>query len=139
MSTKDARYAISMLFVWVLALGAAVSGTVYTTIERRSIRDTAGALWITAVGPLFGAGLMGKYLILSFVRDPVKHGLWSDYDVFIYTAALLGVLLGPLGFVEGLRHAHPLHAPPHVNVTRGLLFAAWAIATCTTVLSAIYA
>jgi hypothetical protein len=121
-----------MLFVWASALGAALVGAVYTTIERRSLRDTAGALWITAVGPLSGAGLMVRYLIMACTRDSVL----TLYDIFIYTAALLGLLLGPLGFVEGLRHAHPLHVPPHVNVTRGLFFAAWAIATCTTVLTA---
>ncbi|MDC3956305.1 hypothetical protein [Polyangium jinanense] len=128
-----------ILVVWALTLGTALAGSAYTTLERRSIRDTAGALWITAVGPVLGAGLMGKYLVLSIVGDPARHKLSADYDIFIGMAALLGVLLGPLGFVEGLRHAHPLHVPAHVNVTRGLFFAAWTISACQTAFLAFYA
>jgi len=128
-----------ILVGWAFALGAALIGNVYTTFERRSLRDTAGALWIMAVGPLLGAGLMGKDLVLSFVRDPEEYKLSADHDIFTVMASLLGLLLGPMGFVEGLRCAHPLHVPAHVNVTRGLYFAAWAIAAFMTVLRAIYA
>lgn len=126
-----------MLFVWAFALVAALVGSFYTTIERRSIRDTAGALWITAVGPFLGAGLMIDSLILACTREPARHTVPSS--IFVMMAALLAILLGPMGFVEGLRHAHPLHVPAHVNVTRGLFVATWGIATFTAVLHAVSA
>lgn len=124
-----------ILLLWAFVMTGALVGSVYTTVERRSIRDTAGALWITAVGPFLGAGLMIDSLILACMREPARHTVPSS--IFVAMAALLGVVLGPMGFVEGLRHAHPLHAPAHVNVTRALFVAAWAIATFAAVLHAV--
>jgi drug/metabolite transporter (DMT)-like permease len=127
-----------LLLVWAFALVAALVGSVYSTFERRSLRDTAGALWITAVGALLGAGLMGDYLVMSFARDPARYKPSSPYGIFFIMAAFIGVLLGPMGFIEGLRYAHPLKVPAHVNVTRGLYLVAWALSSLVTVATVIY-